>query len=119
MNVLLIGAGGREHALAWALAASPLLTKLYCAPGNAGIAEVATCAGLDVADHAAVVRFCGENRIDCVMVGPEVPLVAGISDGLVAATVKALRPSEAGAQLERSKGRAKELGRQCAIPTGG
>src|SRR6185369_15909031 len=76
MNVLLIGAGGREHALAWALAASPLLTKLFCAPGNAGIAEVATCVALDTADHAAVAQFCTENRIGFVVVGPEVPLVA-------------------------------------------
>src|ERR1700694_3991447 len=74
MNVLLIGSGGREHALAWALAASPLLAKLYCAPGNAGIAEVATCVALDVADHGAVVRFCAQERIGFVVVGPEVPL---------------------------------------------
>ena len=119
MNVLLIGAGGREHALAWALAASPLLTKLYCAPGNAGIAEVATCAGLDVADHAAVVRFCGDNRIDFVVVGPEVPLVAGIIDDLVAAKIKAFGPSKAAAQLEGSKGFTKDLCREFAIPTGG
>jgi phosphoribosylamine--glycine ligase len=118
MNVLLIGAGGREHALAWALAASPLLTKLYCAPGNAGIAEVATCVGLDVADHAAVVRFCGDNRIDFVVVGPEVPLVAGIIDDLAAAKIKAFGPSKAAAQLEGSKGFTKDLCREFAIPTG-
>jgi phosphoribosylamine---glycine ligase len=118
MNVLLIGAGGREHALAWALAASPLLGKLYCAPGNAGIAEVATCVGLDGADHAAVVRFCGDNRIDFVVVGPEVPLVAGIIDDLVAAKIKAFGPSKAAAQLEGSKGFTKDLCREFAIPTG-
>ena len=82
MNVLLIGSGGREHALAWAILASPLLGKLYCAPGNAGIAEIAECAALDAADHAAVVRFCREKRIDLVVVGPEAPLVAGLADDL-------------------------------------
>ena len=82
MHVLLIGSGGREHALAWALAASPLLRKLYCAPGNAGIAEVATCVGLDVADHAAVVGFCVDKRIDFVVVGPEAPLVAGRAESI-------------------------------------
>jgi len=82
MNVLLIGSGGREHALAWAILASPLLGKLYCAPGNAGIAEVAECVALDVADHAAVIRFCREKRIDLVVVGPEAPLVAGLADDL-------------------------------------
>jgi phosphoribosylamine--glycine ligase len=118
MNVLLIGSGGREHALAWALAASPLLTKLYCAPGNAGIAEVATCVGLDAADHAAVVGFCADKRIDFVVVGPEVPLVAGIIDELAAAKIKAFGPSKAAAQLEGSKGFTKDLCREFAIPTG-
>jgi phosphoribosylamine--glycine ligase len=118
MNVLLIGAGGREHALAWALAASPLLTKLFCAPGNAGIAEVATCVALDTADHAAVVQFCTENRIGFVVVGPEVPLVAGIVDDLAAAKIKVFGPSKAAAQLEGSKGFTKDLCREFAIPTG-
>jgi phosphoribosylamine--glycine ligase len=117
MNVLLIGSGGREHALAWALAASPLLTKLYCAPGNAGIGELATLVGLDVADHAAVVGFCADNRIDFVVVGPEVPLVAGIIDDLVAANIKAFGPSRAAAQLEGSKGFTKDLCREFNIPT--
>jgi phosphoribosylamine--glycine ligase len=118
MNVLLIGAGGREHALAWALAASPLLTKLFCAPGNAGIAEVATCVALDTADHAAVVQFCTENRIGFVVVGPEVPLVAGIVDDLAAAKIKVFGPSKAAAQLEGSKGFTKDLCREFSIPTG-
>lgn len=118
MNVLLIGSGGREHALAWALAGSPLLTQLYCAPGNAGIAEVATCVGLDVADHAAIVGFCVDKRIDFVVVGPEVPLVAGIIDDLAAAKIKAFGPSKAAAQLEGSKGFTKDLCREFAIPTG-
>jgi phosphoribosylamine---glycine ligase len=118
MNVLLIGSGGREHALAWALAASPLLTKLYCAPGNAGIAELATCVPIDVADHPAVVRFCKDNNIGFVVVGPEVPLVAGIADDLGAAGVKVFGPSKAASQLEGSKGFTKDLCREFNIPTG-
>src|SRR5499433_4536155 len=117
MHVLLIGSSGRVHALVWALAASPLLSKLYCAPGNAGIAEVATCVRLDIADHAAIVRFCIDNRIDFVVVGPEVPLVAGIVDELGAANIKAFGPSKAAAQLEGSKGFTKDLCRANAIPT--
>src|SRR5437764_14394510 len=82
MNVLRLGSGGREHALAWKLAASPLLTRLFCAPGNAGIAREAECVALDFADHAAVIDFCRREAIDLVVVGPEVPLVAGIVDDL-------------------------------------
>ncbi len=79
MKLLLIGSGGREHALAWALAKSPKLTKLYAAPGNAGIAEVAELCNLDTADHQAVIGFCREHAIDLVVVGPEAPLVAALS----------------------------------------
>jgi phosphoribosylamine---glycine ligase len=118
MNVLLIGSGGREHALAWALSASPLLGKLHCAPGNAGIAEVAKCIALDVSDHAAVIRFCREHDIDFVVVGPEVPLVAGIVDDLATAGIKVFGPSKAAAQLEGSKGFTKDLCREFSIPTG-
>ena len=75
MNVLLIGSGGREHALAWALTASPLLTKLFCAPGNAGIAEVAGCVALDTANHAATIDFCKAQSIGLVIIGPEAPLL--------------------------------------------
>src|SRR4051812_1416717 len=75
MNILLLGSGGREHALAWKIAASPLLDRLYCAPGNAGIAQEAEIVALDIPDHAAVVQFCRGNKIDLVVVGPEVPLV--------------------------------------------
>ena len=82
MNVLLIGGGGREHALAWKLAQSPVLGRLYCAPGNAGIADVAELAGLDVSDHAAVAAFCTDKQIGLVVVGPEAPLVAGLADDL-------------------------------------
>jgi phosphoribosylamine--glycine ligase len=117
MNVLLIGSGGREHALAWALSASPLLATLYCAPGNAGIAEVATCVALDAADHAAVARFCRENAIGLVVIGPEVPLVAGLADDLAAAGIKGFGPSKAAARLEGSKGFAKDFCAEFAIPT--
>ncbi len=117
MNVLLLGSGGREHALAWAMSASPLLRKLYCAPGNAGIAEVAACVPLDLTDHAAVVAFCRENGIDFVVVGPEAPLVAGIADDLSAAGLKVFGPSRAAAQLEGSKAFTKDLCRDLDIPT--
>lgn len=117
MNVLLIGSGGREHALAWAISASPLLTKLYCAPGNAGIAAVAECVAVDQADHAAVIAFCRAQKIDFVVVGPETPLVAGIVDDLAAAGFKAFGPSKAAAQLEGSKGFTKDLCREFGIPT--
>jgi phosphoribosylamine---glycine ligase len=118
MNVLLIGSGGREHALAWAILASPLLGKLYCAPGNAGIAEIAECVPLNVADHAAVVRFCREKGIELVVVGPEAPLVAGLADDLAEARLKVFGPSKAAAQLEGSKGFTKDLCSEFSIPTG-
>ena len=117
MNVLLIGGGGREHALAWALSASPLLGKLYCAPGNPGIAEVGECVRLDVADHAAIIAFCRERAIGLVVVGPEAPLVAGLADDLAKAGIKAFGPSAAAAQLEGSKGFTKDLCRDAGIPT--
>jgi phosphoribosylamine--glycine ligase len=117
MNILILGSGGREHALAWKIAASPLTEKLYCAPGNAGIAREATCVALDLADHAAVIAFCRKNRIDLVVVGPEAPLCAGIVDDLEAAGIKVFGPSKAAARLEGSKGFTKDLCRQNAIPT--
>ena len=117
MNVLLIGSGGREHALAWKLSASPLLTKLYCAPGNGGIAEVAECVPLAVADHTAVIRFCADNSIDLVIVGPEAPLVAGLVDDLTTAGIKCFGPKQAAAQLEGSKGFTKDLCAEFGIPT--
>jgi phosphoribosylamine--glycine ligase len=117
MNVLLIGSGGREHALAWKLAASPLLTKLYCAPGNGGIAELAECVPVPVADHTAVIRFCADHAIDLVVVGPEAPLVAGLVDDLSTAGIKCFGPTQAAARLEGSKGFTKELCREFAIPT--
>lgn len=117
MNVLLIGSGGREHALAWKLAASPVLTKLYAAPGNPGMAGDAECVALDVADHAAVVGFCREKVIDLVVVGPEAPLVAGLADVLNAAEIRVFGPSAAAARLEGSKSFTKELCDRYAIPT--
>lgn len=118
MNVLLIGSGGREHALAWKIAASPLLTKLYAAPGNPGIAQVAEIVSLDVADHAAVAAFSKKNGVDLVVVGPEGPLVEGIADMLCAEGIKVFGPSKAAAQLEGSKGFTKDLCAEYGIPTG-
>jgi phosphoribosylamine---glycine ligase len=117
MNILLLGSGGREHALAWKMAASPLTDRLICAPGNAGIASEAECVTLDIADHAAVIAFCRENGIDFVVVGPEAPLCAGIVDDLEAAGIKAFGPSRAAARLEGSKGFTKDLCRSAGIPT--
>src|SRR3977135_115917 len=116
MNILLLGSGGREHALAWKIAASPLIERLYCAPGNAGIARECELAALDIADHAAVIAFC-KSQIDLVVVGPESPLCAGIGDDLGAAGIKAFGPSRAAAQLEGSKGFTKDLCRANDIPT--
>lgn len=117
MNILLIGAGGREHALAWALAASPLVTKLYCAPGNAGIAEVAECLPIAATDRDRIAAFAKERAIAFVVIGPEAPLVAGLWDHLEASGIPALGPSASAAQLEGSKGFVKELCRANSIPT--
>jgi phosphoribosylamine--glycine ligase len=118
MHILLLGSGGREHALAWKIAASPLLTKLWCAPGNAGIAREAECVALDIADHAAVIQFCKTNKVELVVVGPETPLAAGIVDDLGKAGIKAFGPGKAAAQLEGSKGFTKDLCSEFNIPTG-
>jgi phosphoribosylamine--glycine ligase len=118
MKVLLIGSGGREHALAWKLAQSPRLTTLFAAPGNPGIAEHAQLVTLDVEDQAAVVAFCRSENIDLVVVGPEAPLVAGLADTLRAAGVTVFGPSAAAAQLEGSKGFTKDLCARYDIPTG-
>ncbi|WP_111786232.1 phosphoribosylamine--glycine ligase [Brucella pituitosa] len=118
MKVLLIGSGGREHALAWKLAASAKLEKLYCAPGNPGIAEYAELVALDVTDHAAVIAFAKEKAIDLVVVGPEAPLVAGLADDLAAADIRVFGPSKLAAQLEGSKGFTKDLCARFDIPTG-
>lgn len=119
MNILLLGSGGREHALAWKLAQSPSLAKLYAAPGNPGIAEEAELIALEVTDHAAVIAFCREHTIGLVVVGPEAPLVDGLSDSLRAAGVPVFGPSQAAAQLEGSKGFTKDLCQRAGIPTAG
>ncbi len=117
MKVLLIGSGGREHALAWKLAQSPRLTKLFAAPGNPGIGQHADLVKLDPADHEAVIRFCLAEEIDLVVVGPEVPLVEGLADDLSAARIPVFGPSKAAAQLEGSKAYTKELCATYDIPT--
>src|SRR3977135_4346635 len=118
MHILLLGSGGREHALAWKIAASPLVTKLWCAPGNAGIAREAECVALDIANHAAVIAFCKRNAVDLVVVGPETPLAAGIVDDLARAGIKAFGPSKEASQLESSKAFTKALCAEFKIPTG-
>ncbi|MBB5703349.1 phosphoribosylamine--glycine ligase [Ochrobactrum daejeonense] len=118
MKVLLIGSGGREHALAWKLAASPLLEKLYCAPGNPGIAAVAELTDIGVDDHAALIAFVKDRKIDLVVVGPEAPLVAGLADEMRAEGIRVFGPSRAAAQLEGSKGFTKDLCARFDTPTG-
>ena len=109
MNVLLIGSGGREHALAWKLAQSPTIGRLFAAPGNPGIAEEAELASLDSADHRAVIDFCRRHSIGLVVIGPEAPLVDGLGDSLRAAGIAVFGPSRAAAQLEGSKAFTKAL----------
>ena len=117
MNILLLGGGGREHALAWKLAQSPRCDSLYAAPGNPGIAEHAEIVALDSADHAAVARFCDEHLIGLVVIGPEAPLVDGLADSLRAQGVSVFGPSKAAAQLEGSKAFTKALCDRADIPT--
>ncbi len=117
MNVLLIGSGGRECAIANALAKSPLLTGLYVAPGNPGTEQVAENVDLDASDHGAVLRFCKDMGVALVVVGPEQPLIGGLVDALDRAGVLAFGPTRAAAQLEGSKGFTKDLCREYGIPT--
>ncbi|MZQ90075.1 phosphoribosylamine--glycine ligase [Frigidibacter albus] len=117
MNILVLGGGGREHALAWAIKQNPKCDRLIVAPGNAGIAQLAECAALDVLDGAAVVAFCEANAVDFVVIGPEAPLAAGIADGLAAAGILAFGPSAAAARLEASKAFTKEICDACGAPT--
>ncbi|WP_334183183.1 phosphoribosylamine--glycine ligase [Novosphingobium sp.] len=119
MNILLLGSGGREHALAWKLAQSPLCETLWAAPGNPGVADVASCIDLDVTDHAAVIAFCEANVVGLVVIGPEAPLVDGLSDSLRAEGFSVFGPSQAAAQLEGSKGFTKDLCERAGIPTAG
>ncbi|MGH7153880.1 MAG: phosphoribosylamine--glycine ligase, partial [Acetobacteraceae bacterium] len=117
MRVLVVGSGGREHALCWAIAASPLLSKLWCAPGNPGIAAVAECVPIQATDIAALVAFAREQSIDLVVPGPEAPLVAGITDAMEAAGITCCGPSSAAARLEGSKSFTKEVCDAAGIPT--
>ncbi len=117
MNVLLLGSGGREHALAWGLAASPLLTKLYCAPGNPGMAKLGELSALSLEDHQGIIAFCKSHTIDFVVVGPEAPLVAGIVDDIKTTGIKAFGPSRFASQLEGSKGFTKDICVKYNIPT--
>ena len=117
MDILLVGGGGREHALAWKLARSPSCRRLYATPGNPGIAEHAELVALDPADHAAVAAFCSEKAIGLVVIGPEAPLVDGLADSLRAAAVAVFGPSRAAARLEGSKSFTKELCARAGIPT--
>ena len=117
MKVLVVGSGGREHALCWAIAASPLLTKLYCAPGNPGIAAVAECVNIGVLEIPTLVGFAQDNAIDLVIPGPEAPLVAGITDAMEAVGIACCGPTRAAARLEGSKSFAKEICDSASIPT--
>jgi phosphoribosylamine--glycine ligase len=117
MRVLVVGSGGREHALSWAIAASPLCDRLYAAPGNAGIAGEAECVPIAADDVGGLVAFAKEQRIEFVVVGPEAPLVLGLVDRLEAGGIPAFGPSAAAAALEGSKGFMKDLARRYAIPT--
>ena len=117
MNILLIGSGGREHALAWKLAQSPRLTRLYAAPGNPGIGEHAEIVAVEEGDHEAVIGFCRTRSIGLVVIGPEAPLVAGLADDLADAGIAAFGPRRVAAGLEGSKGYAKDLAAEAGIPT--
>ena len=117
MNILILGSGGREHALLWKLAQSPEATKLYAVPGNPGMAELAECVAGSIEDNAAVVKFAQEKKIDLVVVGPEVPLTNGVVDALRAAGIKAFGPTKAAAELEGSKSFSKDIMKKYGIPT--
>jgi phosphoribosylamine--glycine ligase len=117
MNVLIIGSGGREHALAWSLKKSPLLGRLYCAPGNAGIEEVATCLPVAQDDVPGLVKAAKDNQIDFVVVGPEVPLALGVADALRKEKIPVFGPNKDAAQIEGSKGFMKDLCARAGVPT--
>ena len=119
MNILVLGSGGREHALAWAIKQNPKCDRLIVAPGNAGIAQIAECAQLDPTDGMAVVAFCEANAIDFVVIGPEAPLAAGVADALADAGISAFGPSAEAARLEASKAFTKEICDACNAPTAG
>jgi phosphoribosylamine--glycine ligase len=118
MNILIIGSGGREHALAWKISQSPRVKRIFCAPGNAGIAEVADLVPHAADDVAALARFARDERIDLTVVGPELPLTLGIVDEFQRHGLRIFGPSREGAQLEGSKAFTKELLRRHSVPTG-
>ena len=117
MNILILGGGGREHALAWAILQNPKCDRLIVAPGNAGIAAIADCAALDIEDGGAVAAFAEENAVDFVVIGPEAPLAAGVADRLEAAGILCFGPSRAASALESSKSFTKEICDACGAPT--
>src|SRR6185503_2124368 len=117
MRILVVGSGGREHALCWKIAASPLADKLFCAPGNAGIAALAECVAIGAEDIEALTRFAVAQKIDLVVVGPEAPLVKGLVDSLEAAGIRAFGPRRNAAEIEGSKGFMKDLAARHNIPT--
>lgn len=117
MNILILGGGGREHSLAWAVMQNPRCDRLIVAPGNAGIAAIAECAALDIGDAAAVAEFAASNNVDFVIVGPEAPLAAGVADRLREAGLLCLGPSKGAARLETSKQFTKEICDACGAPT--
>ncbi len=117
MNILIIGSGGREHAIAWKAAQSPRFSKLYIVPGNPGTASLGENVDVNASNHSAVIQFCKERNIDLVIVGPEIPLAGGIADSLSGAGIRCFGPSQAAAQIEASKSFAKEFMRRHKIPT--
>lgn len=117
MRILVIGGGGREHALVWKLAQSSRVAKIYCAPGNPGISRLAECVAVDMADNEALVRFALDKAIDLTVVGPEAPLVAGVADAFAARGLRVFGPGRAAAQLEGSKAFAKELMKKYGVPS--
>ena len=117
MNILIVGSGGREHAIAWKVAQSPRLTKLYIAPGNPGTASVGENVDIDISDHLAVIKFCKEKIVGLVIVGPEVPLAEGMVDALSEAGIRCFGPTQAAAQIEASKSFSKQFMARHGIPT--
>ena len=117
MNILILGGGGREHSLAWAVRQNPKCDQLFCAPGNAGIAEVATCVALNPENSTELLDFCDDNNVTFVIIGPEAPLAAGVADDLREAGILTFGPSKAAARLEASKAFTKEICDACGAPT--
>ncbi|MDC9700912.1 MAG: phosphoribosylamine--glycine ligase [Alphaproteobacteria bacterium] len=117
MNILILGSGGREHALAWAISKNPTSTRLVCAPGNPGMADLGICRPINITDNAAIVELCRKERIEFVIIGPEIPLIAGLADVLKNEGIKAFGPSASASRLEGSKGFTKDLCQKYNIPT--